>query len=313
MQTVKNAETAKAIIVSPDFKTYSMADRYRELQSRTGIDFSPAIRVLECLPVFMDGEDHQKMRKAMAKQVSRTRECQLAAVRQSFQDLFHRAFRPATEMDLVAGFAQPLWRSISASIVPGNAEQHELVDDIPNLFSPLLSIRERAKINDRIGHFLRNTTEEEDEDERLILLCLASLGARPFVGSLSLSLYELFRSHPNARMSEIKWPQLFPTSSLTYVDRICANASEYAGRNFHEGERVRCFTQNASYSTGDNKQALFGFGAHTCLGKSISERVWSLVVEAFSRSELRVECLGIVMSPHDDPFQMPATIEIRLH
>lgn len=313
MQAVEDAEIAKAIILSPDFKTYSMADRYRELQHRTGIDFSAAIRLLECLPVFIDGENHQRIRKVMAKQVSRTKECQLAAVRQSFNDLFHHAFRPTAEIDLVAGFAQPLWRSISSSIVPGNTEIHDLVDDIPTLFSPFLSIRERAKINDRIGRFLQNHAEAEDADERLILLCLGSLGARPFVGTLSLSLYELFRTHPDARMCEFTWPQIFPSSSLTYVDRICVNASEYPDLLVKKGERVRCLTQSSSYSAVENKQALFGFGAHTCLGKSISERVWSLVAETFSKSELRAECLGIVMSPHNDPFQMPATIKIRLH
>jgi len=313
MDLIKDAQIAKAIILSPDFETYSMADRYRELSRRTAIDFSASIKLLEHLPVFINGENHQRIRKIMAKQVSRAKESQLAAVQQSLGNLFKHCFRPAAKIDLVADFAQPLWRSISASIVPSDENLLDLVDEIPELFSPLLSIRVRAKINDKIGVFLQSNSGAEDEDELLILLCLASLGARPFIGTLSLSLYEVFRNHPELRMRELSWPATFPSSSLTYVDRICMTAADYTGFKFEKGKRVRCVTQNPSYSVDENRRALFGFGAHTCLGKSISERVWTLIAERLSKSELRAECLSIEMSPHGDPFKMPVKIEIRLH
>ncbi|WP_045836531.1 hypothetical protein [Hyphomicrobium sp. 99] len=313
MKLINDAKIAKAVILSPDFATYSMADRYRELSHRAGIDFSAAIKLLEYLPVFIDGENHQRIRKVMAKQISRTKDSQLSAARQRLGDLFQGSFHPGAEIDLVADFAQHLWRSIVASIVSENEGLLDLVDEIPELFSPLLSIRERAKINAKIEAFLQSNSGADDEDERLINLCLGSLGARPFVGTLSLSLYDIFRSHPNSRMCGFTWPQSFPSSSLTYVDRMCTGAGDYSGLSVKEGDRVRCITQSSSYSGEENSRALFGFGAHTCLGKSISERVWSLVAETLSKSELRAECLSITMSPHNDPFLMPATIKIRLH
>ncbi len=313
MELIKDPQIAKAIILSPEFETYSMADRYRELSRRAEIDFSAVIKFLEWLPVFIDGEDHQRIRKVMGKQISRTKENQNAAIQQSLDNLFYRCFRPAAQIDLVADFAQPLWRSISASIAPRDERTLDLVDEIPALFSPILSIRERAKINEKIGAFLQNNSGAEDEDESLILLCLASLGARPFVGSLSLSLYEVFRSNPNLPMRELSWPETFPSSSLTFVDRMCQATADYSGLKVEKGERVRCITQSPSYSVDENRRALFGFGAHTCLGKSVSERAWSLVVDRLSKSDLRAECVSIEMSPHDDPFKMPVTIEIRLH
>ncbi|MBY0561626.1 hypothetical protein [Hyphomicrobium sp.] len=310
MKSVQDAAIAKAIILSPDFNTYSMASRYRELAVRTKLDFSSAIRLLECLPVFIDGDVHQRIRKAMAKQISKTKDCQLTASREQLTILFERVFRKNTQLELVGEFSQPLWRSISASIVPPNGETLDLVDEIPALFSPILSIRERARISDRIRDYL--SAHPEEGDDRLILLCLASLGARPFVGTLSLSLYEVFRENPKARMCDLAWPQLYPSSSLRFVDRICGKEADVAKSEFRPGERVRCFTQSADYSDEDNARALFGYGAHTCLGKSISEKVWGLVVETFSRSDLKAEPLTITMSPHNDPFLMPAQIQIGL-
>ncbi len=113
-------------------------------------------------------------------------------------------------------------------------------------------------------------------------------------------------------MNEVAWPSMFTSSSLTYVDRIFSAPSERCPHLLKMGDQVRCFTQSKSYSPEENRMALFGFGAHTCLGKSISEKVWGLVVTAFSQFYLRVDCQSIEMSAHNDPFQMPAGIKVAL-
>jgi hypothetical protein len=266
--------------------------------------------LLDYLPVFIDGEFHQKIRKAMAKQISRTKNGQLAASREKLESLFKHTFRRNARFELVEDFSLPLWRAISASIVPLGHNALDVANEIPGLFSPALSIRERIKINGKIRDYFG--AHADDEEDQLILLCLVSLGARPFVGTLSLSLYEIFEANPQARMNEFAWPEMYPSSSLRYVDRICAKQSGISHAEFLAGERVRCFTQSKGYSIEENRRALFGFGAHTCLGKSISENVWGLVVETFSRSDLRAKCLSIAMSPYDDPFQMPSQIQIEL-
>jgi hypothetical protein len=310
IRLIEDAQAAKAAILSAEFTTYSMADRYRELSDRTKLDFSAAIKLLDHLPVFLDGEKHQKVRKLMAKRISETKDSQLAASQATLLALCTSLLRPGSEMDLVPDFCQPLWRSISSVIVPCSEIMVELVDAIPALFSPHLSIRERAKINARIAAFLEAHCAHSDDN--LLLLCLASLGARPFVGTMGLSIWKTFQTHPGAKMSEMAWPSMFTSSSLRFVDRIFSAPSKQCPHSLQTGDRVRCFTQSRLYSPEENRMALFGFGAHTCLGKSISEKVWKLVVAAFSQIDLRVDCRSIEMSPHNDPFQMPASIKVAL-
>jgi hypothetical protein len=307
---IEDAQAAKAAILSAEFTTYSMADRYRELSDRTKLDFSAAIKLLDHLPVFLDGEKHQKIRKVMAKRISETKDSQLAASQETLRALCTSVFRPGSEIDLVPDFCQPLWRSISSVIVPYSETMLELVDAIPALFSPYLSIRERAKINAGVAAFLE--THCAHSDDNLLLLCLASLGARPFVGTMGLSIWETFQTYPSAKMSEMAWPSMFTSSSLTFVDRIFSAPSKQCPHSLETGDRVRCFTQSRLHSPEENRMALFGFGAHTCLGKSISEKIWKLVVVAFSQIDLRVDCRSIEMSPHNDPFQMPASIKVAL-
>lgn len=288
-----------------------MADRYRQLQSRSNYDFSPAIKLLEHLPVFIDGDQHQTIRKVMAKQISRTQKCQFSASEEILERLITHALMPQRQIDLVSEFAQPLWRAISGSIVPREGAMPELVDDVPGLFSPLLSIRKRVEICDKIRAFLDAC--QADQEDSLILLCLASLGSRPFTGTLSLSLFDIIQKNPNRRFSEIEWPDIFPSSSLRYVDRICLRQTEISHQTFNQGDRVRCFTQLESYSGEDNTRSLFGFGIHTCLGKSISERIWRLIVDKFAKSDVRATSDHIIMSPHNDPFVMAASAYVSLH
>ena len=113
-------------------------------------------------------------------------------------------------------------------------------------------------------------------------------------------------------MCDLAWPKIFPSSSLRYVDRICEKPSAAGDAEFIRGDRVRCFTQSRNYSHDVNQRSLFGFGGHTCLGKSISEKVWGLVVERFSQSDIRVQCINMTMSPHNDPFLMPSEAWISL-
>ena len=310
MKSVRDEKIAKAIILSPNFSAYSMASGYRELAQRTKLDFAAAIKLLDCLPVFMNGDSHQRIRKAMAKQLSRTKDCQFSFSSETIESLFKLAFRRNAQLDLVNDFSRPLWRAISASISAFNEDFLELADEIPDLFSPLLSIRERLRINKRIEGFLK--AHREDEQQQLILLCLISLGARPFTGTLSLSLYEIFEANPRSRMCDLRWPEMFPSSSLRFVDRICTKQTAISDSEFHADDRVRCFTQSKDYSSEANRKALFGFGAHTCLGKSISEKAWGLVVKTLSQSDLRAECVSITMSPHDVPFLMPSHAKIAL-
>jgi hypothetical protein len=310
LKSVHDEKIAKAIILSPNFDAYSMASSYRELAQRTKFDFASAIKLLDCLPVFINGDRHQRVRRAMAKQLSQTKDCLFSSSSDTIERLFELAFRRNAKVDLVEDFSRPLWHAISASIVAFDQDIVELAEQIPDLFSPLLSIRERLRINERIEVLLK--AHPEDEDEQLILLCLIALGARPFVGTLSLSLYETFQAPPGSRMCDLTWPEMFPSSAVRFVDRICTSQTAISDTEYHVDDRVRCVTQSKDYSSEANRKALFGYGAHTCLGKSISEKAWGLVVRTFSRSELRAECVGITMSPHDVPFFMPSHAEIVL-
>jgi hypothetical protein len=310
MFILKDPIASSSVIKSESFETFSMAARYRELGQRTGINFDAIIQLMDFLPVFINGEKHRDVRRSMARRVASSKSLQEMAASKTIRSLVAKLFVPPNEVELLSQFAQPLWRAISTSIVERSDDMLDLIDEIPSLFYPTLSIRGRIKLNEKLASFM--DADRVNLDERLTSLGLAVLGARPFVGSLALSVYGVIARNAGKNSNEITWPEIFPASSLCFVDRICKDNTRIDNWQFDAGSRIRCYTQEATYSPEQNNAALFGFGRHTCLGKGISEFAWGTLVERLAQIDAILVPLNIQITEHTEPFFMPAIASIGL-
>jgi hypothetical protein len=306
----KDTIAVGSVLRSDKFGQYSMSERYRELKQRTGLDFDATIQLMDFLPAFLDGDRHKTIRKAMARQLAATKKLQEETAATRIVFLFDKLFIPPSAIELVSQFALPLWRDISASIVDHNQDALDLINEIPLLFFPTPSIRERMKINKKLEKFIENN--QKNIDDTLCNLALRVLGTRPFVGSLVLSLYQTIAENAGKKSNEIQWPRIFPASSLTFVDRICKHATQIGNDAFSVGARVRCCTQHETHSSEENSALLFGLGVHTCLGKGISEFVWKALTQHLSRLGARLAPLDIQIEADTEPFFMPSVARIAV-
>ena len=310
MIVLKDPIAVGAVIRAEAFRQYRMADQYRELKRRTGMNFDATIQFMDFLPLFDDGEEHIRKRRMMARKLAASRSLQEEAVTTKISSLFQDFFVPPREIELLSEFALPLWRVISGSIADRRDEILDLIDDIPSLFYPTLSIRERMKIDEKLRRFM--DVNRSNIDEALCNLSLAILGARPFVGSLVHSVYQVVALNAGKKSSAIKWPEVFPASSLNFVDRICRHDTRIDAHEFNVGNRVRCYTQDEAYSTQQNKEMLFGLGTHACVGKGISELSWKLLVQHLAQLDAILVPLGREISTNTEPFFMPAAARIAV-
>jgi cytochrome P450 len=308
MIILKDPIAVGSVVRSDSFGQYSMSERYRELKQRTGLDFDATIRLMDFLPAFLDGDRHKQIRKAMARQLAATKKLQEETAARQIAFLVEKLFVRPGEIELVSQFALPLWREISASIVDHNRDALDLINELPLLFFPTLSIRERIKINEKLEKFIEDN--QMNVDDSLCTLALRVLGAKPFVGSLALSLYQIVAENAGKKSNEIKWPSIFPASSLTFVDRFCKHATQIGDDAFDIGTRVRCCTQEVTYSTEQKSAFLFGLGIHTCLGKGISEFSWKALTQQLSQLEVSLVPLSRQMDTHTEPFSMPSVARL---
>jgi hypothetical protein len=190
MIILKDPVAVNAVVRSDDFRPYSMADQYREIARRTGFNFDAVIQVMEHMPVFLEGERHRTTRRMMARGLATSKDLQEEAAARALKSLFDTLFVPPNELELLSQLAQPLWREISASVVARSDSMVDLIDEIPPLFNPTLSIRERIKTNQKLASFI--DADRSNLDERLTNLCLAALGARPFSGTMVLTKNQVF-------------------------------------------------------------------------------------------------------------------------
>jgi hypothetical protein len=298
---------AKEIIMSKDFHSYNMADKYREMQSRSGIDFSASIRLIETLPIFMDGEEHKINRKKMALLIASTKSEQEKEARNTIDKLLQKFFTNRCELDLVSDFARPLWHSVAVKISQSEDDTQEVIDSIPSLFSPALSIRKREIINNRLSEIFSRQGEDN-----LLHIALAALGTRPLTGSLALSLYDAALQSKTGKVSALELGRGYKKSSLTYVDRICTSETQIGSCQFSSGERARCITQSSEYTEEQNLSALYGFGAHVCLGRPISQFIFQHLKEGLKDFDCRIIPVKLEMQENSDPFTLPLRAIVRI-
>lgn len=303
------AEAVRDILKSDGFPAYPMIEVYESIQSKTGLDFNASLRLLRCLPLFLAGQRHQHVRKGMAVRLASVQAAQRSAVKREVKAIA-AIFVPGAEIDLIGGVALPLWRATSQCILPREGDLATLIENITTLFYPTLSLRKRLQINDGIQRFIDRYGDEAGEE--LIMLSMAALGARPFVGSFALSLYDIAVNAGARPLSQIDWPAALPSSSLRFVDRTVAHDTTRHGQNFKAGDRLRCHTHESIYQGHSNVEALFGYGAHVCLGRTISEFCWRTLGESLGQLNVTLLPVTCRMDTHTEPFTMPVVATVRV-
>ena len=183
----------------------------------------------------------------------------------------------------------------------------ELVDEIPLLFSPLTALKQRLAINARIAALI-----EQHGTEKLCDIGLMVLGVRPLTGTLAWSLHATIAAHQGSRLSAMAWPARITMSPVTYIDRLCLEPVKLGQESFAAGDHLRCMIQLPAWSAEQRQATMFGVGSHVCLGRPISEQVWTLCVELFAAQELRAMAGPLTMSPGNEPFDLPAHCPISL-
>lgn len=306
LRVVSDYQVSRKVIASRDFSTFRMADTYRSLAARLGQDFSASIALLDRLPTFMEGADHKRIRMAMARKNDTNKARQLATVDRFLQDFASRELRAGNTIDLMSDFTLPLYSAFSLGATSADDLPPGIFDVVrrfPALFAANTPLKERYAIE---AALVALTGGGEVHDDIFDDLALLVLGIYPLTGGLALTLHATFAEQAGTSLSAIDWPTRFATSALRYVDRICLRDTTVEGASFAAEERVRCMVQVPEWGHELNHGMTFGTGAHTCLGRAMSEFVWTMVTRRFAKHDLLAEAGELVLKPNGEPFDLPA-------
>jgi hypothetical protein len=192
--------------------------------------------------------------------------------------------------------------------LPSTYELTELARNIPRLFNPTLSLRARISLNKSLEQYF--SENRNDEFGALVHVCLISIGAQPFIGSLAQSIYFTAATHDGLKAKDIRWPATLPYSSVNYVNRVEKNST----CNFTESkaESIRCFMQHRSYPAEYNDLLLFGHGIHACLGKALTEFCWNEIIQFLGKFDAYLRPINLEMEEDQAAFTMPKWARILI-
>lgn len=304
-------QAARSVIKSRDFDVYSMSEQYREIAKRTGINFDAAIFLLDRLPIFLNGAKHKRYRKSMAQVYAETRPDQERSVDETLGKISQQLQLYNGEIDVITNIANPIWLAVQKTILPLDGFDHELISFIPELFSPQASIRRRKYLNDRISNMISDC-DLSSRDELIDKISLLTLGVRPLIHSIALSIYRLAEHNHGLSLREITYPLSFYDTGLRFVDRIAKNNFELSGCPHHSGTRFRCVSFDETYSDAENSDFLFGAGSHVCLGRPISLYIWRRLTCMLSATGKNIAARELKIATHE-PFIMAEICTIELY
>ncbi len=268
---------SKRLLKSENHQPVSIADQYRAIGQRLGLDFSPTIRLFDLLPIFLHGSRHAEVRRIMAARLANARVRQEQAAQRLIEQL-PTLLAPGTTLDLVGSFVTPLWAALASADNTKLEIEPGLAADIIALLDSKSRLRDRMATNEKIRRFI--ALDPANADERLISLGLSVLGTLPLAGSITLSLHSLFSANLGKPLSSLNYPKRFPVSAIPVTDRVAVGHCPHAGSA--AGEITRCVLHSGKYSTEENDELLYGVGEHACLGRSIANAVWSMITSALS-------------------------------
>ena len=270
-------DDARGIISSREFQTFDMAQKYRDLSERTELNFDAVIALMDRLPTFLNGENHKKNRKEMAKVYSASRPNQEKNVDAVLKEMRCMLEQLEGELDIIQEIGKPLWEAVTSAIMGNTIIDDGLTSDLPDLFYPNFSIRRRKALNDRLSAELDKISPSARE-ETLNKISVLVLGARPLMHSIALSIYKDSTKNVGKNLTNIKFSRSYSDSSLRFVDRIATEDTAINGYCLKSGSRMRCVSFDESYSEHDNTKYIFGSGRHLCLGRPIADYIWKKLV-----------------------------------
>lgn len=297
---------------SADFEPTLFPARYIEVSKQLGFDASEVVHVAQHIPMILRGTSHQESRKRLAVLISqgarRAREVTQASLPVMIADLLTPG-----ERDVMQGFVNPFVDKIVTAMV-GLELQFAADTLISQVFSRNVGVSKRRRVNAELNA-LRTQIETEmphlSETEVGDRLALCILGTDTLRGTLGCSLHEIFSQGSSHNFDPLTAD--YPSrTAVPFIEREAIRPVDLEGEHYAAGTYFKAWLN--AYEAEDSSKsrlALFGFGAHTCLGRKLSLEIWKTTTDALRQNPVSIEVLDYALR-RDDVFHVPGTFRIKV-
>jgi hypothetical protein len=250
------------------------------LETRYKRQFPNLIYAMGCIPLLLNGQVHHETRRSLAEIVSGGRSRVLAAL----PELMGRHIVPLdreSNAEWVSARLSPLVGEVLGLMCncPHPLPYPKLV--LTRMFDRFVGLSALGEAEKHLGQLRRTIAETAPDVDQAHVIALLVLGRDSILSTLATALHAILRENQGKRFADIEFPEFPPETGVAVAERVAAAEITVGTQTIAVGDRVRMYFQPISDMDSTNKQALFGAGVHSCLGRPISLDVWRTMIETF--------------------------------
>jgi cytochrome P450 len=268
------------ILRSPLTAISDLNDVLSAVKAKHGVHFPNVDFACGVLPVLVRDDVHPAIRKHFATFLAG----RLAELDARLPFLVKSYLSPLSQkgrLDIVAEVINPLMQKIFSILLKSEMPAEFLTIHVTEILFFKAMVSHLRALDERIGRtlsYLRATTADEDEVGWKFICLVFGLDSAALM--LTESLVTALRESGDGQQMAAKLPDFPMETGVPVSHRRAKIDFSIEGHAFAKGDLIRLQMQSLSYSElAENRKFIFGAGAHSCLGKQISLRIW----EAFRR------------------------------
>jgi cytochrome P450 len=258
-----------------------------------GVEFHNVRYAARHLPLFLEGKAHSERRRDFSHYLAG----RLAELDASLPGVIERHLLPLREkglVELVSEVTGPMVRAINGILVgrPLSADVDSL--NLLDLFALNKSVARFKDLDRRIKQALEFLMADH-EDEVLLAerFTALAMGFETLMTMLTEGLVSAFNKCSRDFADHAALPDHPIETGVPVSYRKIESDLEISGHEFKAGDLLRLQLQTLGYVPGEADRGwMFGAGAHSCIGKQVSLRIWTEFKRAFDTMRLR----GVVKS-----------------
>jgi cytochrome P450 len=298
------------ILRSPLTAHSDLNDVLKTVEAKHGIQFPNVDYACHVLPVLARNDLHPELRRRFATFLAgRVAELdpQLAKVVKSCLAPLGRKGR----LDIVAGVVHPLVQRIFSILLNSEMPAEFLALHVTELLSFKTTVSHLRNLDARIARalaYLRKTTGDEEETGWKFV-CLV-FGMDTLAMMLTESVVVALRDQDGGKIARL--PSFPIETGVPVSHRRAKRDFSIGGYAFAKGDLIRLQMQALGYSSiAEDHRFIFGAGAHACVGKQLSLRVWEVFQREFDALNVSGRMIGYETAPcHYTIFHKAVEIEV---
>jgi cytochrome P450 len=298
MWVVSDAGLVVRVLRSPHTVISDLVDVVATVKTKYGIELPNVDYACGVLPVLVSDDVHPVVRRNFATFLAG----RLAELDAKLPELARSSLAPLARkgrVDVVAQVVSPLIQKVFSIFLKSDMPSEFLTIHVTEILSFKAMVSHLKALDARIGRtlaYLRATTPDAEE-VAWKFICLV-FGVDSVAMMLAESLVMAFRQIDPANPAPARLPEFPMETGVPVSHRRAKIDFEIDGHRFAAGDLIRLQMQALGYSTlAENRKFIFGGGAHSCLGKQVSLRIWEVFRREFDGLKVTGRVIDYKLTP----------------